>query len=293
MYERALDRLLRWMQRGAPWALLWMYRRRSRAIKWMYRARYDSISAWANGDELHFMNLGYWPPSDSPALVELVLDGAEEPYRLQILLYHYLVGGVELRGARVLEVGCGRGGGSAYLARHHGPAAMIGIDLSRRATELCQRMHVVPGLEFRIGDAERLPFARDSFDVVINVESLHCYPAPEKFFGEAFRALRPGGHLLLAGLYPAGAMGRVARMIQAAGFRILRDEDVAPGVIRAQEAILGRPAPPAAGSAVVAEVLEKQRLGLEHLIAGRLGYRCWTCRKDGAVTTSVASAGAA
>jgi ubiquinone/menaquinone biosynthesis C-methylase UbiE len=281
MHDHLFDRLLRWGQRALPGALFWMYRRRSRVIKWMYRARYQSISRAANDDELHFMNLGYAPLPTLPEPVDLALAPTEEPYRLQIQLYHQVGSRGALRGARVLEVGCGRGGGSAYLARRFEPAAMVSIDLSERAIEFCRRKHAVPGLAFELGDAERLPFARDRFDVLINVESLHCYPAPAQFLGEAFRVLRPGGQLLLAALYPAVQMGHVGEMLAAAGFHILHDEDMRASVIRAQEAILSRLAPPSTGNAVSAEILEKQRVALEHLTAGRMGYRCWTCRKPG------------
>jgi ubiquinone/menaquinone biosynthesis C-methylase UbiE len=48
------------------------------------------------------------------------------------------------------------------------------------------------------GDAENLPFADESFDVVINVEASHAYPRLPCFLAEVVRVLRPGGHLLYA-----------------------------------------------------------------------------------------------
>ena len=46
------------------------------------------------------------------------------------------------------------------------------------------------------GNAEKLPFADQSFDAVINVEASHCYPRFPQFLDEVARVLRPGGHFL-------------------------------------------------------------------------------------------------
>lgn len=46
------------------------------------------------------------------------------------------------------------------------------------------------------GDADRLPFADGTLDVVINVEASHYYPNFPRFFAGFARVLRPGGHLL-------------------------------------------------------------------------------------------------
>ena len=64
----------------------------------------------------------------------------------------------ELAGKRVLEVGCGHGGGASYLTRTLGPASYVGLDLNSAGIEFCRRRHQVPGLEFVQGNAENLPF---------------------------------------------------------------------------------------------------------------------------------------
>ena len=95
---------------------------------------------------------------------------------------------------------CGRGGGCAYLARYRQPAAVLGIDISPRAIAFCRRIHLVPGLSFRPGDAEALPCPAEAFDVVLNVESSHCYGSMPTFLNEVFRVLVPGGYFLWADL---------------------------------------------------------------------------------------------
>jgi len=68
----------------------------------------------------------------------------------------------------------------------------------RPGSLFCRERHRVPGLEFVAGDAEKLPFAAGSFDVVINVEASHCYPAFPRFLAEVARVLRPGEHFAYA-----------------------------------------------------------------------------------------------
>jgi ubiquinone/menaquinone biosynthesis C-methylase UbiE len=58
----------------------------------------------------------------------------------------------------------------------------------------------VPGLNFVQGNAENLPFADESFDAVLNIESANNYPQFRRFLAEVARVLRPGGHFLCADL---------------------------------------------------------------------------------------------
>ena len=53
------------------------------------------------------------------------------------------------------------------------------------------------GVELVVGDCENLPFADNSFDVVICCESFHHYPNPQNFFDSVYRVLRPGGRFIL------------------------------------------------------------------------------------------------
>jgi SAM-dependent methyltransferase len=53
-----------------------------------------------------------------------------------------------------------------------------------------KQSYKIPGLKFVPGDAEFLPFANNRFDVVINVESSHCYRSMQSFIRQAFRVLK-------------------------------------------------------------------------------------------------------
>ena len=166
----------------------------------LWRWWYGRLAKQRTDGDWTFMNYGFLPPDGST----LALDPADEPDRLCIQLYHRVASATELAGKQVLEVGSGRGGGASFVARHHRPAHLTGVDFSPQAVALCQKRHAaVANLSFAVGDAENLPFPDATFDAVINVESSHCYGHIENFFAEAARVLRPGGWFLYTDFRPA------------------------------------------------------------------------------------------
>jgi len=112
-----------------------------------------------------FMNYGFADRESS----YLQLEPGDEQDRYCIQLYRHVAGAVDLTRRNVLEVGSGRGGGASFVKRYLNPARVTGVDLSESAVDFSMSRHRVEGLHFRVGDAERLPFDNDSFDVVINV----------------------------------------------------------------------------------------------------------------------------
>jgi ubiquinone/menaquinone biosynthesis C-methylase UbiE len=138
----------------------------------------------------------------------------------------------------VLEVGSGRGGGASYLARYREPKKMVGVDFSPEAVAFCEgRYAKVPNVQFFVGDAEKLPFADACFDVVVNVESSHCYGNIGKFFGEVTRVLRPDGYFVYADLRTAAEMEELKALLSARGnWQILEEEDITAQVAAALKA---------------------------------------------------------
>ena len=121
------------------------------------------------------MNYGYYDEA-----LNVKLEPSDEIERYPIQLYEHLCSKINLNNLKVLEVGSGRGGGASYIARYHKPKIIYGIDLSSKAIDLCKDTHNEENLEFLVGDSANIPFDNDSFDVVINVESSHCYPSITK-----------------------------------------------------------------------------------------------------------------
>jgi fatty-acid O-methyltransferase len=185
----------------------------------------------ADAGELLFLDYGY--EEDPP--MALPLAASDESSRFCIQLYHRTATQVDLSGKRVLEVGCGHGGGASYLVRTLRPASYTGLDLNPTGVAFCRERHNLPGLEFVCGDAENLPFADQSFDAVINIESSHCYPRFPRFLAEVARVLRPGGHFLYEdGDHPMGIAAWQAALASAP-MRMLSERRISAEVARGME----------------------------------------------------------
>jgi SAM-dependent methyltransferase len=76
-----------------------------------------------------------------------------------------------------------------------------------------------------------MPFDDQQFDVVINVESSHCYPHVGAFFREVKRVLRPGGHCLYADVMPMEELPERRRMLNRAGLEILQERNITSNVL--------------------------------------------------------------
>ena len=102
-------------------------------------------------------------------------------------------------GDSVLDVGCGPGFLSAEILEDVGATgAVVGVDSS--ATMLAAAMRRCAGLghaTFHEGDAVSLPVEDESFDRAVCVQVLEFVPNVQAALGELFRALRPGGRVLV------------------------------------------------------------------------------------------------
>lgn len=184
-----------------------------------------------NTGDVVFLNIGY--EEDPPMAVPLA--ESDEPNRFYIQLYHRTATQADLSGKRVLEVGCGHGGGASYLTRTLRPAAYTGLDLNRAAIAFCRKRHKLPNMDFVHGDAEKLPFPDQSFDAVVNVESSAAYPHFSRFLAEVVRVLRPGGHFLYTDLRPVSSIAEWEAALAGAPMRMLSHDDINAQVVRGLE----------------------------------------------------------
>lgn len=195
------------------------------------RVMYSTLSLMLKEDS-KFLNYGYAPIDSSGA--ELELDTKDKSEQVSAQLYFRVAGAIDLHGKDVLEIGCGRGGGAAFVAKYLHPASMTGVDLSDRAVQHCRQNHRDKVLTFIRGEARNLPFPADSFDAVLNVESSHSYPSFEGFVSEVARVLRPEGVFLFADFRLAGAIALLREQVQQQ-FTILEEEFITGNVVRALE----------------------------------------------------------
>ena len=180
--------------------------------------------------DMVFMNYGYAHPDANDALA---LRPEDERDRCCIQLYHHLAGEIDLRASDVLEVGSGRGGGASYIARYLRPRSYVGLDRCASAVAFSAAQHAAPGLTFREGDAEALPFPDASFDVVLNVESSHGYGSLERFFAEVRRVLRPGGWFLYTDHRGPHQLDAWRAEIRASGLALERETEITENVVAA------------------------------------------------------------
>ena len=101
----------------------------------------------------------------------------------------------------IIDVGCGIGGSSLYLAQKF-DANVTGITLSpvqaNRATDRAKNAGLQEQVQFQVANALEMPFPDNQFDLVWSLESGEHMPDKTQFLAECYRVLRPGGKLILA-----------------------------------------------------------------------------------------------
>lgn len=121
-------------------------------------------------------------------------------------------------GARVLEIGCGDGGGAAIFSRTFSPGLYHGLDIDPamlRAAARRRRDGFGARTAFVHGDAERLPYADGAFDAVVNFGIIHHLPDWRRGVAELARVLRLGGAFYFEEIYPPLYANPVFRRILA------------------------------------------------------------------------------
>lgn len=222
MASQAFSGLLEAIDRGAF----------PRTRKWLWRGLYGVLSRGWRDEDWRFMNYGYLPPGEGFELSEA--DEADRPF---IGLYAQAVAGLPVEAARVLEIGSGRGGGARYIARYHRPVAVTGLDYSPATVRLARRLNAdTAHLTFETGDAEKLPFADGAFDVVVNIESSHCYGNVPAFAREVERVLAPGGWFTFADMRGKASLPQLRKQLDVPGLTLRSEADLSAGVIAALDA---------------------------------------------------------
>jgi SAM-dependent methyltransferase len=116
-------------------------------------------------------------------------------------------------GMKVLDVACGTGNLALPAAR--AGADVTGVDIAPNLVEQARENANREGLnvQFDEGDAEALPYADASFDVVVTMFGAMFAPRPELVAAELKRVCRPGGVIAMANWTPSGFLGQMFKII--------------------------------------------------------------------------------
>ena len=103
----------------------------------------------------------------------------------------------DLSGKDTIELGCGTGYVSAWLARRG--ARPVGIDNSEQQLATARRLQLQHGIDFPLihGNAEEVPLPDASFDFAISEYGASIWADPYRWIPEVSRLLRPGGRLVI------------------------------------------------------------------------------------------------
>ncbi|OCW58000.1 SAM-dependent methyltransferase [Hoeflea olei] len=104
---------------------------------------------------------------------------------------------LDFAGKRVLDIGCGSGGITLFLACEYAPAEIVGYDVEQPVIDVASRRAKEQGLDrvarFVRGEPGPLPFPVESFDIVFSKDALIHVADKERLFQDIFRLLKPGG----------------------------------------------------------------------------------------------------
>lgn len=197
----------------------------------IYKPLYQLMARSYQNSDWKFMNYGYAPVNGEN--LDISLEEADLDNRFCIQLYAHCAEPINLSELEVLEVGSGRGGGADFIKRYLHPEKVMGVDLSADAVRLCNENYDLAGLSFKAGNAESLPVGDSSFDVVINVESSHCYSSMDAFLAQVRRVLRQGGYFLYADFRRTEDLEKLRMSLRNSGLRIIKETDITPNIIKA------------------------------------------------------------
>jgi SAM-dependent methyltransferase len=114
-------------------------------------------------------------------------------------------------GTRMLDVACGAGQIAIPAARSG--VRVTGVDIAANLIEQARARAEGVDAQFDEGDAEALPYADASFDVVVSLIGAMFAPRPELVAAELLRVCRPGGRIVMGNWTPEGHVGQMFKII--------------------------------------------------------------------------------
>jgi len=168
------------------------------------------------------MNYGY---------IENTTVSATENIRPQLMLYERVLGNTNINNKRVIEIGSGRGAGAAFLAEKFKPELYIGMDLAINASLNSITTDNVNCLRFVSGDALAIPIKKKSIDIVINIESSHCYGNLAEFIKQVSDLLVRDGYFCYCDLMPASQIKQLQQYFESNQMAVIESENITENIL--------------------------------------------------------------
>jgi cyclopropane fatty-acyl-phospholipid synthase-like methyltransferase len=152
---------------------------------------YTRVDNFIGDLPIYFLNHGYCPA---------YVDFEDMPFKHQLSLYKKSIEGLLLEDKSILEVGCGRGGGSKWISNTYN-VKMYGCDITPVNIEVCKK-NEKENLIYTVMDADDLLYESESMDIILSIEASQAFENLENFLKKSFNILKSGGNLIIIDMYP-------------------------------------------------------------------------------------------
>ena len=145
----------------------------------------------SNGDTKLFFNHGFYDED------MVAYDKSDIAWKNNINLYFHLlkIVGLNTDNISLLDVGCGLGYGSHLIKKYFNFKKVCAVDINQDSINYAKNLF--KNVEYDCQNANKLNFEDNSFDIVYNIESNHCYRDDKNFYKEVKRVLKPNGLYLM------------------------------------------------------------------------------------------------
>ena len=176
----------------------WLMFRSDKPRRYLWKKFYNFVYWLEPSEDLQMINYGYASYTESGQTLNLPQEMKPEQFSYQLYDYIFTSLSTIAKGKTVLDLCCGRGAGLSYLHKTYENDKSIGVDFCNKNIKACKKLHKSNSIQFILADAEKLPLANESVDVIICIEASHCFGNFKGVLSEVERVLRKKGIFLLA-----------------------------------------------------------------------------------------------